>query len=121
MNFLIIEYFPIFFLLIVAIGLSLIILGASFFFSIQKPDVEKISAYECGFDPYEDSRNKFEVRFYLVAILFLLFDLEAVFLFPWAVSLGQTGFLGFWSMMDFLLELSVGFFYIWKIGALDWE
>lgn len=121
MNFLIIEYFPILILLGVAIGLSLIIFGASFFLSIQKSDVEKISAYECGFDPYEDSRNKFEIRFYLVAILFLIFDLEAVFLFPWVVSLGLTGFLGYWSMLDFLLELSVGFFYIWKIGALDWE
>jgi NADH-quinone oxidoreductase subunit A len=121
MNLLFIEYVPIMVLLIVAVGLSLLIFGASFFFSIQKPDVEKISAYECGFDPYEDSRNKFEIRFYLVAILFLIFDLEAIFLFPWVVSLGQSGFLGFWSMSDFLLELSVGFFYVWKIGALDWE
>jgi NADH-quinone oxidoreductase subunit A len=81
MNFLIIEYFPILVLLGVAIGLSLIIFGASFFLSIQKSDVEKISAYECGFDPYEDSRNKFEIRFYLVAILFLIFDLETIFCF----------------------------------------
>jgi len=121
MNFFLSEYIPIFYLSLIAAGLALIIFGASFFLSVQKPDVEKIAVYECGFDPYEDSRNIFETRFYLVAILFLIFDLEAVFLFPWVVSLSHSGFLGFWSMLDFLLELSVGFFYIWKIGALSWE
>jgi len=121
MNFFLLEYIPILYLFIFAFGLGVIILGFSFFLSVQKPDVDKISVYECGFDPYEDSRNKFETRFYLVALLFLIFDIEAIFLFPWAVSVSQTGFLGFWSMFDFLLELSVGFFYIWKIGALDWE
>lgn len=115
------EYIPIFILLIIAVGLACIILGASYLLSVQKPDTEKVSVYECGFDPYEDSRNQFDVRFYLVAILFIIFDLEAMFLFPWAVSLAQNSAMGFWTMMDFLLELTVGFVYVWKIGALEWE
>jgi NADH-quinone oxidoreductase subunit A len=121
MYFLVDEYYPILLLLLFSIGLALVILGASYFLGIQKPDTEKTSVYECGFDPYEDSRNKFDIRFYLVAILFLLFDLEAMFLFPWAVSLGQISSMGFWTMMDFLFELTVGFVYVWKIGALEWE
>jgi len=121
MYFLIDEYFPILLLLFVSISLALIILGASYFLGVQKPDVEKLSVYECGFDPYEDSRNKFDVRFYLIAILFIVFDLEAMFLFPWAVSLNQLGSMGFWTMIDFLFELTVGFVYVWKMGALEWE
>jgi NADH-quinone oxidoreductase subunit A len=121
MNFLINEYFPILLLLFVSIGLSLIILGASYFLGIQKPDVEKLSVYECGFESSEDARNMFDIRFYLVAVLFLLFDLEALFLFPWAVSLSQLSSLGFWTMIDFLLELVVGFVYVWKMGALNWK
>jgi len=116
-----IEYFPILLLLLVSVGLANLILGASYLLGVQRPDTEKVSVYECGFDPYEDSRNKFDVRFYLVAILFIVFDLEALFLFPWAVSLGYLSSMGFWSMVDFLFELTIGFIYIWKIGALEWE
>lgn len=115
-----IEYFPILLLIFVSIGLALVILGASYFLSVQKPDVEKTSVYECGFDPYEDSRNIFDIRFYIVAILFVVFDLEAMFLFPWAISLPYAGSMGFWSMFDFLLELTIGFVYVWKVGALEW-
>ena len=115
------EYIPIFILLIVAIGLASIILGASYLLSVQKPDTEKNSVYECGFDPYEDSRNQFDVRFYLVAILFIIFDLEVAFLFPWAITLGKIGLFGFWSMMIFLTVLTIGFIYEWKKGALEWE
>lgn len=121
MYFLIDEYFPILLLLLVSMSLALVILGASYFLGVQKPDVEKLSVYECGFDPYEDSRNKFDVRFYLIAILFIIFDLEAMFLFPWVVSLNQLGSMGFWTMIDFLFELTVGFVYVWKMGALEWE
>jgi NADH-quinone oxidoreductase subunit A len=121
MSFLLEEYFPILLLLLISVGLACIILGASFFFAVQKSDFEKNSVYECGFNPYEDSRNKFDVRFYLIAIIFILFDLEAMFLFPWAVSLSQINSFGFWTMIDFLLELVIGYVYIWKIGALEWE
>jgi NADH-quinone oxidoreductase subunit A len=121
MSFLIQEYLPILILFFVASGLACIILGASYLLGTQKPDTEKVSVYECGFNPYEDSRNKFDVRFYVIAIIFLVFDLEAMFLFPWAVSLGQITSMGFWTMMDFLLELVIGFIYAWNIGALEWE
>ncbi len=87
----------------------------------QRPDAEKLSAYECGFEAFEDARIKFDVRFYLVAILFIIFDLEVAFLFPWAISLGQIGVFGFWSMMVFLGVLTVGFIYEWRKGALEWE
>jgi len=115
------EYLSILILFIVSIILAGIIFGLSFLLSVHKPDTEKLSAYECGFDPYEDARNSFDVRFYLVAILFILFDLEAMFLFPWAISIGQLGSLGFWTMTDFLVELTIGYVYAWKIGALEWE
>ena len=88
---------------------------------MQAGDVEKLSPFECGFNPFDDARAAFDVRFYLVAILFLLFDLEASFLFPWAISLSELTSLGFWSMFDFIFELVIGFIYAWKIGALDWE
>jgi NADH:ubiquinone oxidoreductase subunit 3 (subunit A) len=101
--------------------LSLIILTLSYNFSTYNPDTEKVSAYECGFDPYEDARNVFDVRFYLVAILFLIFDLEAVYFFPWCVSLSFLNTDGFFVMIDFLLELLVGYIYAWEIGALEWE
>ena len=101
--------------------LSSLIFLASLRFSARNPDSEKLSAYECGFDPYEDARNVFDVRFYLVAILFIIFDLEIAFLFPWAISLGNIGILGFSSMMIFLFILTIGFIYEWKKGALDWE
>ena len=93
----------------------------SYFVASQKPDNEKLSAYECGFEPFEDARVKFDVRFYLVAILFIIFDLEVAFLFPWAVSLGDIGLFGFWSMVVFLGILTIGFVYEWKKGALEWE
>ncbi len=115
------EYFPIFVFLVIAGGLSLMMVVASFIAGRQKPDPEKLAAYECGFDAFSDARNKFEVRFYLVAILFIIFDLEIAFLFPWAISLGDIGLFGFWSMMMFLGILTVGFVYEWKKGALDWE
>jgi len=116
-----VEYVPILIYLALSLGLSLLILGLSFVFSVQKPDPEKVSAYECGFDPFDDARSRFDVRFYLVAILFIIFDLEVTFLFPWAVSLHEVSFLGFWSMMLFLLILTIGFIYEWRKGALEWE
>lgn len=115
------EYFPIWVALFVSFFLSIIIFALSYILAIQNPDTEKLSSYECGFDPYEDARNTFDVRFYLVAILFIIFDLEAVFFFPWAVSLSHLTSWGFWTMVDFIIELALGFFYAWKIGALEWE
>jgi NADH:ubiquinone oxidoreductase subunit 3 (subunit A) len=115
------EFLPVFIYIFFSLFLSLLILGLSFVFSVQKPDPEKLSAYECGFDPFDDARSRFDIRFYLVAILFIIFDLEVTFLFPWAVSLGQIGFFGFWTMMLFLFILTVGFVYEWRKGALDWE
>ncbi|MFZ4541732.1 MAG: NADH-quinone oxidoreductase subunit A [Rickettsiales bacterium] len=94
---------------------------APFILAKLKPDAEKLSSYECGFEPFSDARGQFDVRFYLVAILFIIFDLEVAFLFPWAISLGKIGMLGFWSMMIFLGVLTIGFIYEWKKGALDWE
>ncbi|MCB2011381.1 MAG: NADH-quinone oxidoreductase subunit A [Geminicoccaceae bacterium] len=115
------EYLPILLFLGIAVALAAIIVFASMLVARQKPDAEKVSAYECGFEPFSDSRGRFDVRFYLVAILFIIFDLEIAFLFPWAVSLGNIGLAGFWSMMLFLGVLTVGFIYEWKKGALEWE
>ena len=115
------EYFSILLFLIIAFLLSFLIFGLSYLLSVQNPDTEKLSAYECGFDPYEDERHTFDVRFYLVAILFIIFDIEAMFLFPWSISLNHITSLGFWSMVDFIIELGIGFIYAWKIGALEWE
>ena len=115
------EYLSIIIFLFVALGLSIGFIVLNFLFSPKKPDPEKLSAYECGFEAFSDSRMEFDVRFYLVAILFIIFDLEIAFLFPWAISLGKIGFLGFISMMIFLGILTVGFIYEWKKGALDWE
>jgi len=115
------EYLPIAVFLAVAGGLALAMVGASFLLSKRAPDPEKLSTYECGFDPFDDTRGRFDVRFYLVAILFIIFDLEMAFLFPWAVSLRAIGAAGFWSMMLFLAVLTVGFVYEWKKGALEWE
>ena len=115
------DYFSIILFLAIALVLSFGFIVVNFMFSPKKPDPEKLSAYECGFEPFSDSRMKFDVRFYLVAILFIIFDLEIAFLFPWAISLGNIGFLGFISMMIFLFILTVGFIYEWKKGALDWE
>ena len=115
------EYLPILIFLAIAIGLAFIILAASLVVARQSPDQEKISAYECGFEPFGDARQRFDVRFYLVAILFIIFDLEVAFLFPWAVALGKIGLFGFWSMIVFLAVLTVGFVYEWMKGALEWE
>ena len=115
------DYFSIVLFLIIALILSFGFIVINFLFSPKKPDPEKLSAYECGFEPFNDSRMQFDVRFYLVAILFIIFDLEIAFLFPWAISLGKIGLLGFISMMIFLFILTVGFVYEWKKGALDWE
>ena len=115
------EYLPIFIFVVIAFFMSF---GFAFLSGVvgpSKPDKEKLSAYECGFEPFEDARVKFDVRFYLVAILFIIFDLEVAFLFPWAISLSLIGFTGYLSMMIFLLILTVGFIYEWKKGALDWE
>ena len=115
------NYLPIVVFLGVAAGLACVIVLTSIIVSKQKPDPEKNSAYECGFEAFGDARSKFDVRFYLVAILFIIFDLEIAFLFPWAVTLGQIGLYGFWSMIVFLGVLTVGFIYEWRKGALDWE
>jgi NADH-quinone oxidoreductase subunit A len=116
-----VQYFPILVFLGIAIALATILVFVPFIIAPKKPDAEKLSAYECGFDPYGDARGKFDVRFYLVAILFIIFDLEVAFLFPWAVSLSEIGEFGFWSMMIFLGILTIGFIYEWKKGALEWE
>ena len=115
------DYLSIIIFLFVALGLSAGFIVLNFLFSPKNPDPEKLSAYECGFEAFGDSRMEFDVRFYLVAILFIIFDLEIAFLFPWAISLGNLGSLGFWSMMIFLFILTIGFIYEWKKGALDWE
>ena len=115
------DYLSIIIFLFVSLTLSIGFIILNFLFSPRNPDSEKLSAYECGFEAFGDSRMEFDVRFYLVAILFIIFDLEIAFLFPWAISLGNIGFLGFISMMIFLFILTVGFVYEWKKGALDWE
>jgi len=114
------DCFPILLFLIIAFFLTLILL-ASFFLAIQNPETEKLSSYECGFEPYEDARNTFDIKFYLVAILFIVFDIEAMYLFPWSISLSNINVLGYWSMVDFIIELSVGLIYVWYIGGLDWD
>ncbi|MEM7023163.1 MAG: NADH-quinone oxidoreductase subunit A [Pseudomonadota bacterium] len=121
MEALLLEYLPILIFLGIAVAMSIMILLASFVAARQRPDTEKLSAYECGFEPFDDTRGRFDVRFYLVAILFIIFDLEVAFLFPWAVSLSNIGLFGFWSMMFFLGILTIGFIYEWKKGALEWE
>ena len=115
------DYLTIFIFIFIALGLSIGFIFLNFLFSPRKPDPEKLSAYECGFEAFDDSRIEFDVRFYLVAILFIIFDLEIAFLFPWAISLGSIGALGFWSMMIFLSVLIIGFIYEWKKGALNWD
>ena len=115
------DYLSIILFLFIALALSIGFILVNFLSSPNNPDPENLSAYECGFEPFNDSRMEFDVRFYLVAILFIIFDLEIAFLFPWAISLGSIGHLGFWSMMIFLGVLTVGFIYEWKKGALEWE
>ena len=115
------EYLPILIFIGIAVGLSLAMVIASLIVAPQRPDPEKISAYESGFEAFDDARSRFDVRFYLVTLLFIIFDLEVAFLFPWAVSLGEIGLFGFWSMVIFLGVLTIGFIYEWKKGALEWE
>ena len=107
--------------MVIAVGLGVVLILAAVIIAVRNPDPEKVSTYECGFNPFDDSRMKFDVRFYLVAILFIIFDLEIAFLFPWAVAFKDVGVLGFWSMIVFLGVLTVGFTYEWKKGALEWE
>jgi NADH-quinone oxidoreductase subunit A len=115
------QYLPILLFLIIAIGLSIVIILIPFIINKMRPDSQKNSPYECGFEGEGPVRNEFKVQFYLVAILFIIFDLEVAFLFPWAVALREIGAIGFWSMMVFLIILTIGFIYEWKRGALDWK
>jgi len=115
------EFSKIGILFLFSVVLASVILLLSYRLSVYNPDTEKLSAYECGFDPYEDARNVFDVRFYLVAILFIIFDLEAVYFFPWCISLSFLNLEGFWVMVDFIVELLIGFIYAWEVGALEWE
>ncbi len=115
------DYFPILVFIVIAAAISAAMLGGSLLAGHQKPYAEKVAAYECGFDAFDDARRRFDVRFYLVAILFIIFDLEVAFLFPWAVSLAHIGLFGFLSMLGFLGVLTVGFVYEWCKGALEWE
>jgi NADH-quinone oxidoreductase subunit A len=118
---LLMDYLPILIFLGLAIALGLILILAAAIVAVRNPDPEKVSAYECGFNAFDDARMKFDVRFYLVSILFIIFDLEVAFLFPWAVSFQHVGLFGFWSMMAFLGVLTIGFAYEWKKGALEWD
>jgi NADH-quinone oxidoreductase subunit A len=114
------EYLPILIFLALAVGLGLVLLLAAVVLAVRNPDPEKVSAYECGFNAFDDARMKFDVRFYLVSILFIIFDLEVAFLFPWAVAFGGISMVAFWSMIVFLGILTIGFIYEWKKGALEW-
>ena len=115
------DYFPILVFLAIAAGLAAAMIAASFVVARQRPDSEKLSPYECGFDPFDDARMRFDARFYLVSLLFIIFDLEVAFLFPWAIVFHDLGALGFWSMMIFLAVLTIGFVYEWNKGALEWD
>jgi NADH-quinone oxidoreductase subunit A len=121
MSELLLDYLPLVVFIAVALGIGLALLVVPFLVAYKQPDAEKLSAYECGFNAFDDARMKFDVRFYLVAILFIIFDLEVSFLFPWAVAFGDLGLFGFWSMMVFLGVLTVGFIYEWRKGALEWD
>jgi NADH-quinone oxidoreductase subunit A len=121
MNELLSSYLPVVIFIAMAMVVGLALIVAPFLVAYRNPDPEKLSAYECGFNAFDDARMKFDVRFYLVSILFIIFDLEVAFLFPWAVSFGEIGLFGFWSMMVFLGVLTVGFIYEWKKGALEWD
>ena len=118
---LLLAYLPLVVFIGVAAGIGLALLLSAFLLAYKQPDPEKLSAYECGFNAFDDARMKFDVRFYLVAILFIIFDLEMSFLFPWAIALGDLGLYGYWSMMVFLGVLTVGFIYEWRKGALEWD
>lgn len=115
------DYLPLVIFIGVSAGIAAVLLIAPFLVAFKKPDPEKLSAYECGFNAFDQARMKFDVRFYLVSLLFIIFDLEVAFLFPWAVAFGEIGLFGFWSMMLFLGVLTIGFVYEWKKGALEWD
>ncbi len=115
------DYLPIAIFIAIAGGICLALMVAPFLVAYKAPDAEKLSAYECGFNAFDDARMKFDVRFYLVSILFIIFDLEVAFLFPWAVAFGDVGVYGFWAMMVFLAVLTIGFIYEWRKGALEWD
>ena len=121
MNELLASYLPVVIFIGVSAVIGLALIVAPFLVAYRNPDPEKLSAYECGFNAFDDARMKFDIRFYLVAILFIIFDLEVAFMFPWAVAFGDLGWLGFWSMMSFLAILTIGFIYEWKKGALEWD
>lgn len=115
------DYLPVAVFIGISAVIGLALMMSSFVIAYKNPDPEKLSAYECGFNPFDDARMKFDVRFYLVAILFIIFDLEVAFLFPWAVAFKDVGLFGFWSMMAFLAVLTIGFIYEWRKGALEWD
>jgi NADH-quinone oxidoreductase subunit A len=115
------AYFDIFIFLCFATFLALLIAFLSYVLTAQNPETEKLSTYECGFEPYEDTRNKFNVRFYIIAILFILFDIEIIFLMSWCISISKLSLLGYWSIIEFLIELSIGFIYAWSIGLIEWN
>ena len=115
------DYLSLLLMLFIAIILTIVMLSLSYFLSRQNPDSEKLSAYECGFEPYEDSRHIFDIRFCITSILFVIFDIEMLFLIPWCVSVSKLNLLGFWSMIEFLLELGIGFIYVWSVGAIEWD
>ncbi|MFD2183072.1 NADH-quinone oxidoreductase subunit A [Rhodoplanes azumiensis] len=121
MNALLLDYLPIVVFVAIAVVIVLGLMVAPFLIAYKNPDAEKLSAYECGFNAFDDARMKFDVRFYLISILFIIFDLEVAFLFPWAAAFGEIGSFGFWSMMVFLGVLTIGFVYEWKKGALEWD
>ena len=121
MSALLLDYLPLVIFVAVSLVIGLVLLIAPFIVAYKNPDPEKLSAYECGFNPFDDARMKFDVRFYLVSLLFIIFDLEVAFLFPWAVAFHDVGAFGFWSMMLFLAVLTIGFVYEWRKGALEWD
>ena len=121
MHALLLDYMPLVIFVAISLVIGLALLIAPFIVAYQQPDPEKLSAYECGFNAFDDARMKFDVRFYLVAILFIIFDLEVSFLFPWAVAFHEVGHFGFWAMMIFLGVLTIGFIYEWRKGALEWD
>ncbi len=115
------DYLPIVIFIGISAAIGLALMLSAFIIAIHRPDTDKVSAYECGFDAFDDARMRFDIRFYLVALLFIIFDLEVAFLFPWAISLKEVGVFGFWSMMVFLGILTIGFIYEWRKGALEWD
>lgn len=115
------EYAIILIYFLLTIILTIVILSLSYFLAKQNPNSEKLSAYECGFEPYESARQTFDIKFSVIAILFIIFDVEILFLIPWCISISKLDLLGFWSMIDFLIELNLGLFYVWYVGALDWK